>query len=95
MKVRARAVVYGEPNNKSATAEIVFNEKACAIAGIDLNEQEVEKLLVPPKVFNQRAYSLGWSSKPDIQFKSGRVIRQNYQCNQGEFQLFDFKLIKD
>lgn len=87
-----KTVIYNQNGNKGASAQITFNKEACQVAGINIEEYEVEKLMINPNP-SRGSWDAGWSANPEIQFTSGRVISQIYSCSKGQFKLFDYQIV--
>jgi hypothetical protein len=87
-----KTVIYNATAHKAATAQITFNEESCKVAGIELAEYVIEKLLVNPNP-SEDSFHAGWNSDPEIQFTNGRVISQNYSSEQGDFKLFEYQVV--
>ena len=72
---------------------VKFDKSACQKANLNVDEQVVEKLMIPPTPLTKEAFDMGWDSTPEIQFESGRCIHQKYKSTEGEFKLFEYEIV--
>lgn len=92
--MEVRTVIYQETKNVTTKATIAFDKSACEKADLsNVDKQVVQKLVIPPTPMTKEAFDMGWNSTPEIQFESGRCIRQDYESAEGNFRLFEYAIL--